>query len=74
MNKAIHYYCISYDAGEDLPYGFAWFVNIGNGPHDSGFDFYATHAECIARTVGHRFYTNPVALEDDSPEAMRIAA
>jgi hypothetical protein len=64
---AAHHFVISYDANEALPFGFAWVVNLG-GDHrgGGGFTYYATRAECIARSKTHKFYTNPVCIDDES--------
>jgi len=74
MARSPDYYVISYDAGEALPFGFSWLVNIGeltrfSPASASPFRYFATHAEAVACSLGHRFYTNPVCLSDDFAEA-----
>ena len=70
MANASHPYVISYDASEALPYGFAWFANLGNDIRGgSGFTFFATRNEVIEYASKHVRYTNPVCIDDESPEA-----
>lgn len=62
-----HYYVISYDADEALPYGVAWFDDIL--PHNNPFIYFATRDECVAHVANHCIRTNPVLLADDTADA-----
>jgi hypothetical protein len=66
MAKAFpNYYVISVDEGEELAFGFAWFVDLGRDPRGgSAFAYYATRDECVARAASHVHFTNPVLLEE----------
>lgn len=70
MNQAPNYYVISYDAGEALPFGMAWYNSLGNDPRGGCkvFTYFATRAECVELVGKHTQWTNPVCLCDDSAE------
>ena len=63
-----HYYVISHDAGEGLPFGVAWFDEIGN-PSANPWRYFATRDECVAHVSRHKYWTNPVCLCDETAEA-----
>lgn len=68
MAAAPNYYVISYDAAEALPFGVAWFDEIGRDIRGgSPFRFFASRGECIEHVGKHTRYTNPVLLDDESP-------
>ena len=67
MAASSNYFVIAHDAGHDLPYGFAWFVDLGRDPRGgSAFTYFATRDDCVAFANAHTRYTNPVLLDDDA--------
>lgn len=65
MANRADYYVISYDEGEALPYGFAWFTELGLHPSGGpAFTYFATREECVARAHAHCHYVNPVLLTE----------
>jgi hypothetical protein len=60
-----HYFVISYDADYELPYGFAWFADIGSFRGLCGkpaFTYYATREEAFAASKAR---DGAVLLDED---------